>query len=252
MAEATNTEATQLQMTEIKAKYKEIQYMVFADTISALASALLVTSTGGPGAAQPPSGSGGGSGLPQLTPQIQVQDNSVDQVILAPTITLAGLGNLTELPTVAVQAMNDAGIASLSRQVEEAIPTVTLDCSVDGILTLQSGPEMEPNCVMMDPEGIIVSSVEMVTVSSAENNVIVDSEEGITLQALENLLTVSDEGILLTVGASSILISDDSITLEAGGATVELSSAGIVLNGVSVSLSGDSEISMAAPMMTVG
>ena len=240
------------QLAEVKIKYREIQIMFVVDALSSLASALTYTVQTAPGAVQPSTGSGGGSGLPQLTPQIQVQDNAVDQVILAPTVTIAGMGALTELPTVIVQAVSDAGGASLALQVEEAIPAVTLDCGPDGIITLQSGEEMEPNYLMMDPEGIIVSSLEMITLESAENNVVVDAEEGITLQALENLLTVSDEGILLSVGASSILISDDSITLEAGGATLEMSTEGIVLNGVSLSLAGDSEIEIAAPLMTVG
>lgn len=240
-----------VQLAEVKLKYTEIKVMAIADAVMSLAAALMTTAAH-PGAATPSSGSGSGSGLPQLTPQIAVQDNDIDQVILAPTITIAGLGAELELPTVVVQAVNAEGSASLALQMEEAIPSVTLDCGPDGILTLQSGQEQEPNFLMMDPAGIVVSSLEMITVSSAENNVVVDAEEGITLQALENLLTVSDEGILLSVGASSILISDDSITLEAGGATVELSSAGVVINGVSLALSGDSEISLDAPLMTVG
>jgi hypothetical protein len=241
-------------LVDVKAKYKEIMVMAAADAVSSFMSAALTTAQGIPGGASPPSaptppsGSGGGSGLPQTTPQIHVDDKAVDHVVIAPTVTIAGLGALLELPTVTVQACNEVGSATLTLQVDEAIPTVTLDCGADGVLTLQSGVEMEPNFLMMDPEGILISSLELVTIQSAENHVLVDAEEGVTLQALENLLTVSDEGILLSVGASSILISDDSITLEAGGATLEMSSAGIVLNGVSLALSADSDLSLSAPM----
>jgi hypothetical protein len=193
-------------------------------------------------------GSGGGSGPLDdgLTLSMQNHDNS--QVEAAPSFSFVATDPVQ--PTCMLAANNGALSAVVSVQVDEVAGNITVDCGADGFIFLQSGPEKVPNLVMLDPEGITVSSEELITLSAIENNVIVDPEEGITLQAAENLLTVTEEGIVLTAGPNTITLTPEAIVLEAAGATIELSAEGIVINGMTLELTGDSELSLSAPMIS--
>jgi hypothetical protein len=117
----------------------------------------------------------------------------------------------------------------------EEIGMITLDWGPDGILQLQSGPEKEPNFMTMSPEGVILSSAELITIITDENTIVVNPEEGITLTAGESVITLSPEGIVLTSGPSSI----------------EISAEGITLNGPTITVSGDAEVAVAAPAVSV-
>lgn len=135
--------------------------------------------------------------------------------------------------------------------VEEATGLVTIDCGADGTILLESGEEMEPNFVSLDPEGITVSSAELITLVTDENMIVVNPEEGVNVVVGGNTIDVTEEGIVLECGASSITLLEDSIVLEAGGATIELSSEGIVINGVTLTLAGDGDVSIASGDLSI-
>jgi type VI secretion system secreted protein VgrG len=197
------------------------------------------------------SGSGAGSGLAD-GPALHYDQKGLDYLLTSPSVTITATGSELEFASCLLQASMLEQNAYVEVEIEEVIPKVTIDCGADGFITLRSGMEMIPNSLVLAPEGITIDSAELITLSTEENNVVVDPEAGVTIQAAANIIEVADEGIVLTVGASSITLSDDAIILEAGGATLEMSSSGIVLNGVSLSLSGDSEVSVSAPAVMVG
>ena len=99
-------------------------------------------------------GSGGGSGLDDA-PSIAVDDKSVDYMLSAPTVTITGTGSDDELPECVVQAVGPAALGFLRIQIDEIAAQITMDCGADGD-PLQSGVAMEPNALVMSPEGIMV------------------------------------------------------------------------------------------------
>ena len=146
---------------------------------------------------------------------------------------------------------------------------VTIDCGADGTMMLQSGLAKEPNGIMMSPEGIVVSSAELVTVLADENSLTIDPEAGIMLEVGESnvavteeagisltvgstAIEITEEGITLTCGPNAVAITAEGITLSNGANTVEVSDEGIEINGEIVSVSGDEELSLDAPMITAG
>lgn len=204
------------------------------------------------GAATAPSkGSGGGSGVTTDAPAMSMHTHESDYYLTAPTVTLTSYGVDGVLANVTLQAVGDGTAPFVTASANGEVGYVTLDCGTEGILTLQSGSEKLPNALEMAPEGITVTSAELIALLTDENTVEIDPEVGVTITAGENTVLVADELIEITAGASSITLTDDSITLEAGGATLELSSAGIVINGVTVTMTGDSAISLSAPLMNI-
>jgi type VI secretion system secreted protein VgrG len=193
-------------------------------------------------------GSGGGSGPLDDAPSVSLETHDNPQVISAPTISFCGTG--LELPTCMMSATNGALSALVICQIDEVAGNITIDCGADGIISLQSGLEMVPNFLTLSPEGINVSSEEMISIDALENHVVVDPEEGITIQSVANLITVTEEGIVLTAGPNTITLTPEGIILEACGSTLELSAEGIVVNGATVELTADSELSLSAPMIT--
>lgn len=194
------------------------------------------------------SGSGAGSGPLDDAPNVTLEAHDLPQVVSAPTISFCATG--LEMPTCMLSCTNGELSAIIACQIDEVAANVTIDCGADGIISLQSGIEMSPNFLTLSPEGINVSSEVLISIDAMENHVVVDPEEGITVQAAESILTVTEEGIVLTAGPNTITLTPEAIILEAAGSTLELSAEGIVVNGATLELTADGELSMSAPMIT--
>jgi hypothetical protein len=112
---------------------------------------------------------------------------------------------------------------------------ITADCGPAGTITLQSGEAQEPNALVLGPEGISASSLELIKLQTVENSVTIDPEEGITLQVGENTITLTPEGIVLSCGPSSI----------------EITAAGIVIDGPTVTINGEGETTISTPALAI-
>ena len=207
-------------------------------------------------------GSGGGSGGIPLEPPGQLDALTVPHALSATTVVMRANGSAdgTTLPSCTMIAGNYIAAACITAEVEEAFGRIILYCGPDGIITLQSGLEMVPNFLTMSPAGISLSSEVLISMTTVENNVIVDPKEGITLQALDNIVTVTDAAIILDAGASVVTIAPEGITLESNGATLEIGPEGIILNGVtieltamaSMTLEASADLTLDAPMIMGG
>lgn len=196
-------------------------------------------------------GSGGGSGdsaAGETAPPSHFEARQVPYQVSATTVVLnaAGNGDGTVFPSCTLFAGNAAAAACITAEVAEAFGRIVLDCGPEGMITLQSGLEMTPNFIMMSLAGINVSSDMLISLTSVENNVVIDPEEGITLEAFENLVTMSEAGIVMASGGSIVTIAPEGITIESNGATVEIGPSGIVLNGVTIEISAMATLTLEA------
>jgi type VI secretion system secreted protein VgrG len=107
----------------------------------------------------------------------------------------------------------------LLQTTEEEMGAISANAGPDGNIILQCGEEMEP-------AGITIS---------AEEGIIVNALEQISLRCIENLIEITPEGI----------------TLMAGESLIEITAEGITIEGPIITISGDGEISVDAGEMSV-
>jgi len=185
-------------------------------------------------------------------------------LISSPTLipsepTLIDIQSISELPgdgNVIIAASTSTAVVGgemasvLVETQEEVTGKVTVDCGPEGTILLQSGIVREPNSLVMEPAGITVSSVPKITLESDESRIMLDAE-GITESVAESVLSITPEGITLTVAESIIEITPEGITLTSGPSVVEITAEGIVINGATISLAADEELSVAAPVSMI-
>jgi len=187
-------------------------------------------------------GSGAGSGMLDEAdaPDIHLHDSSNPYRLCAPQITLAATPN-DELQGAAIY-LKAVGLPGESGDIElsadnstlltggplasmllqttaEEIGAISANAGPDGSIILQCGEEMEP-------AGITISAEEGITLNALEQ---------ISLRCLENMIEITPEGITLTAG--------DSV--------LEITPAGITLEGPTITLSGDAEVSVDAGEVSV-
>jgi hypothetical protein len=132
---------------------------------------------------------------------------------------------------------------------EEVIGTITIDCGAEGTVVLQSGLTQEPNHITMNPEGITVRSLEQIF-QEVEDNTLTMTPEGITLQAGDSIIEMTPEGITLTCGDCVVEITAEGVTVN--GLTITLAGdTEVSVSGASVSLEGETDVSITAPAVTI-
>ncbi len=187
-------------------------------------------------------GSGSGSGLLEeaITPDTFLHDSGNAYRVCVPAITLAatpneevegaaiylkavgvpGEGGDIELSADNSTLITGGELASmLVETTAEEIGAISANAGPDGSIILQCGEEMEP-------AGITIS---------AEEGIIANALEQISLRCIENLIEITPEGI----------------TLMAGESLIEITAEGITIEGPILTISGDGEISVDAGEMSV-
>ncbi len=187
-------------------------------------------------------GSGSGSGLldDAIIPDTYLYDSGNAYRVCVPAITLAAAPNAeVEGAAIYLKASGVPGesgdielsadnstfltggpLASMLLQTtEEEIGAISANAGPDGSIILQCGEDMEP-------AGLTIS---------AEEGIMLNALEQISLRCLENMIEITPEGITLTAG--------DSV--------IEITPAGITIEGPMLTLSGDAEVSVDAGEMSV-
>jgi len=187
-------------------------------------------------------GSGSGSGLLEEAdaPEMFLYDSGNAYQVCVPRITLAATPN-TETGGSAI-FLTAAGVPGESGDIQlsaanstlltggplatmllettpEEMGAISANAGPDGMIILQCGEEMEP-------AGITIS---------AEEGIIANALEQISLRCIENLIEITPEGI----------------TLMAGESIIEITAEGITIEGPIITISGDGEISVDAGEMSV-
>jgi hypothetical protein len=188
-------------------------------------------------------------------PQIELLSNLDPASQASSIVTISALGNEEMDGDVWIYGADSAHLAGGSQSYlhlkteEEVTGSVTLDCGTAGTLTLQSGLTQEPNHLVMNPEGITVSSLEKMLLQVLENSLTM-TPEGITIQSGESVIELTPEGITLTVGPNVIEITAEGITVN--GATLTLTGdAETSVSGASLELTGEADISITAPAVSI-
>ncbi|MFO0875837.1 MAG: type VI secretion system tip protein TssI/VgrG [Gemmataceae bacterium] len=196
---------------------------------------------------------------PALETSDQTYSSDTSCNMVAPLITLtSAVVNLESPPTttgIVIQALgtdgmngtvaiSGTGAASLTGGAqayvqcvteEEVTGKVTIDCGAAGTICLQSGLTQEPNSLTLNPEGVSIQSLEKISASVEENSI-----------------TIDPATISLSSGPSSITITPEGITISCGPCSVAITPEGITVSGPTVAVSGDAEVGLSAPMITVG
>ncbi|MFO0899913.1 MAG: type VI secretion system tip protein TssI/VgrG [Pirellulales bacterium] len=188
------------------------------------------------------SGSGSGSGMLEEAdaPDMYLYDSgnvyrvNVPQITLGATpnnesegaaiyLTAAGVpGQSGDIQLSAANStfLTGGPLASMLLQTtEEEMGAISANAGPDGSIVLQCGEDMEP-------AGLTIS---------AEEGILLNALEQISLRCLENMIEITPEGITLTAG--------DSV--------IELTPAGITIEGPMLTLSGDAEVSVDAGEVSV-
>src|SRR5262249_24119032 len=82
---------------------------------------------------------------------------------------------------------------------EEVTGKVTIDCGEVGTIALQSGLTQEPNCILLSPEGISLTSLLLIKATVEENSVTLDPAM-ISLASGPSSISITPEGITLSCG----------------------------------------------------
>lgn len=108
--------------------------------------------------------------------------------------------------------------------------TMTLDCSSDGSISLQSGSNLEPNWLALHEHGIWAMSTQAILLSAEESQATFDPNEGVTLKSFE--------------GKNKIVMGKDSISLVRGENSIEINDKGIVLNAKSITINSSGALKL--------
>jgi hypothetical protein len=110
---------------------------------------------------------------------------------------------------------------------EEVTGKVTLDCGEVGTIALQSGLAQEPNAVVLNPEGVSLTSLLQVKAAVEENTVM-----------------LTPAMISLSSGPSSIEITPEGITISCGPSSIAITPEGVTVTGPTVSITGDAVVTI--------
>ena len=121
------------------------------------------------------------------------------------------------------------------KTLEEVEGQITIDCGAEGTINLQSGLTREPNNLLLNPEGIAITSALQVQTTVEENSI-----------------TLNPAEIALAAGLSSINMTPEGITLSCGPCSIAITPEGITISGPTVTLSGDATVSISSAAVSIG
>ena len=195
----------------------------------------------------------GSDGLYTITaPGISLQSISpIASPLSSITIHAAGKEGLGgTISMFASQFTTVAGGSAAYIKLQSPIPddpvngVVEISCGELGMLTLQSGPIKEPNCIMLDPAGIQVESLMQILLLAGEESLIeMNPATGILLSAFgENNISINEAGIFLMAGETMVAITPAGIEIEgpminlAGEGNVGIEGAAVDMEAADVSI----------------